>query len=54
MCAGSLARDATVLGNLGRCDASNRTDCGYSGINQQQCVAKGCCWVSGPSPNPNK
>jgi glucoamylase len=22
-----------------------RQDCGYSGINQQQCEAKGCCWA---------
>jgi hypothetical protein len=23
----------------------NRTDCGYVGIDQAQCVAKACCWV---------
>merc|ERR1711966_293571 len=29
-----------------------RTDCGYSGINQQGCIGKGCCW--GPvNPNPS-
>ena len=21
-----------------------KTDCGYMGINQQLCEAKGCCW----------
>ncbi|KAI9199785.1 uncharacterized protein BJ171DRAFT_477232 [Polychytrium aggregatum] len=26
-------------------DASDRTDCGYFGINQGQCVQKGCCWA---------
>lgn len=28
------------------CDMSQdlRTDCGYMGINQQQCEGKGCCW----------
>jgi beta-amylase len=26
------------------CDGSNRRDCGFVGINQQQCEAKGCCW----------
>jgi alpha-glucosidase len=27
------------------CDPDGmRTDCGYVGINQQQCEAKGCCW----------
>jgi len=25
-------------------DEGSRTDCGYMGINQQQCEAKGCCW----------
>src|SRR3989338_5604649 len=28
-----------------------RTDCGYSGINQQQCEAKSCCWAP-VNPNP--
>jgi hypothetical protein len=29
-----------------QCDFSQdlRTDCGYMGINQAQCEAKGCCW----------
>jgi hypothetical protein len=22
-----------------------RVDCGYCGINQQQCEGKGCCWM---------
>jgi hypothetical protein len=28
------------------CDMSldERSDCGYMGINQQLCEAKGCCW----------
>jgi hypothetical protein len=26
------------------CDPNRRTDCGYVGINQQQCNNKGCCW----------
>jgi hypothetical protein len=36
------------------CDVQpdSRTDCGYPGINQQQCESSGCCW--GPvDPNPN-
>lgn len=28
-----------------------RKDCGYSGVNQQQCEAKGCCWAP-VNPNP--
>ena len=29
-----------------QCDISEslRTDCGYVGIDQQKCQAKGCCW----------
>eukprot|EP01127_Copromyxa_protea_P012578 TRINITY_DN3302_c0_g1_i1.p1 TRINITY_DN3302_c0_g1~~TRINITY_DN3302_c0_g1_i1.p1 ORF type:complete len:503 (+),score=114.35 TRINITY_DN3302_c0_g1_i1:19-1527(+) len=38
--------------SAGSCDVSNKVDCGYSGINQQQCEAKGCCWVP-VNPNPN-
>lgn len=26
------------------CDPNHRNDCGYVGINQQECEAKGCCW----------
>ncbi len=26
------------------CDPTRRTDCGYVGINEQQCESKGCCW----------
>lgn len=28
------------------CDMSleDRTDCGYMGIDQAKCQAKGCCW----------
>lgn len=28
------------------CDVTTelRSDCGFMGINQQQCEAKGCCW----------
>ncbi len=35
------------------CDANGpRTDCGYSGITQSECQAKGCCW-SPLNPNPD-
>ena len=34
------------------CAVTNKVDCGYSGINQQQCETKGCCWVP-TNPNPN-
>lgn len=34
------------------CDPSQRNDCGYVGINQQQCEAQGCCW-SPVDPNPS-
>eukprot|EP00276_Gloeochaete_wittrockiana_P018185 CAMPEP_0184341240 /NCGR_PEP_ID=MMETSP1089-20130417/9855_1 /TAXON_ID=38269 ORGANISM="Gloeochaete wittrockiana, Strain SAG46.84" /NCGR_SAMPLE_ID=MMETSP1089 /ASSEMBLY_ACC=CAM_ASM_000445 /LENGTH=975 /DNA_ID=CAMNT_0026669427 /DNA_START=135 /DNA_END=3059 /DNA_ORIENTATION=+ len=34
------------------CSVSNRVDCGYVGIDQDQCQQKGCCW-SPVSPNPN-
>ena len=27
-----------------RCDVSQRADCGYMGIDQAKCEAKGCCW----------
>lgn len=35
-----------VLAASQSCEVSEslRTDCGYFGINQQQCEAKGCCW----------
>ena len=31
---------------LGECQVedSDKVDCGYFGINQTQCVNKGCCW----------
>jgi glucoamylase len=31
--------------------ASARVDCGFMGINQQQCESRGCCWVP-VNPNP--
>ncbi len=35
------------------CDANaSRTDCGFSGITQSECQAKGCCW-SPLNPNPD-
>ena len=35
--------------HYGSCDlaSSERIDCGYNGINQHQCEAKGCCWRPG-------
>merc|ERR1711879_987613 len=34
------------------CNTSGqRNDCGYVGIDQQQCEAKGCCWDA-VNPNP--
>jgi hypothetical protein len=35
-----------VLALSQQCEVSEslRTDCGYMGINQQLCEAKGCCW----------
>jgi len=37
---------AFLLANADDCTVSpgDRTDCGYSGIDQQGCVAKKCCW----------
>jgi hypothetical protein len=34
------------------CDPTNRMDCGFIGITQQQCQQKGCCW-NPVNPNPN-
>ena len=36
----------TALGSTASCDlaSSQKKDCGYMGINQAQCEAKGCCW----------
>lgn len=36
----------TALGSTASCDlaSSQKRDCGYMGINQAQCEAKGCCW----------
>jgi hypothetical protein len=33
-----LARGSCSIGNV------NKLDCGYAGIDQQGCQAKGCCW----------
>lgn len=33
------------------CDPNQRRDCGYVGVTQQQCEAKGCCWLP-VNPNP--
>jgi hypothetical protein len=37
-----------VLAAAQQCEVSAdmRKDCGYLGINQQQCEAKSCCWKS--------
>jgi len=34
----------------GRCAVSARKDCGFNGITQAQCKAKGCCWAPGNGP----
>lgn len=36
----------TALGSTQSCSLadSQKQDCGYLGINQSQCEAKGCCW----------
>ena len=36
------------------CSASSedRTDCGYAGVDQSSCEARGCCWAP-VNPNPN-
>ena len=41
-----LLAGLVVLAGTQSCEVSEslRTDCGYMGINQQQCEAKGCCW----------
>ena len=31
------------------CDVRAKVDCGIVGIDQQQCTAKGCCWLPVPS-----
>lgn len=35
-----------ALGTAQSCtlEDAQKTDCGYMGINQQQCESKGCCW----------
>jgi hypothetical protein len=35
-----------ILAGAQQCDmpTDERADCGYMGINQQQCEAKSCCW----------
>merc|ERR1719259_980407 len=30
---------------------NQKRDCGYMGINQQQCEAMGCCWSASQTPN---
>lgn len=41
----------TVVLLAADCSVSDpsKTDCGYMGINQAQCEAKGCCWVAASS-----
>jgi hypothetical protein len=36
------------LHSNGSCDVATKKDCGFSGIDQAGCVAKGCCWVPHP------
>jgi len=31
---------------------TNRTDCGFHGIDRSHCESKGCCWGEEPNPNP--
>jgi len=33
------------------CNPNQRSDCGYSGITQQECESKGCCYVPIDPPN---
>ena len=43
--ASSNLRSIDNFSTKSTCDpSSSRTDCGYAGINQQQCESKGCCW----------
>jgi len=50
--------------NDAKCEMSTETDCGYEGIDESECQAKGCCWkpdvpkgtpwcVYPADPNPN-
>ena len=44
---------AAILALLAVCSAStcsvaNRTDCGYVGEQQPECLKKGCCWCGPP------
>jgi len=39
-----LACAASTTVSAVNCAVNNKQDCGYVGINQQQCVQKGCCW----------
>mmetsp|Transcript_33419 Transcript_33419/g.93798 ORF Transcript_33419/g.93798 Transcript_33419/m.93798 type:complete len:571 (+) Transcript_33419:58-1770(+) len=43
-----------VVCGVAQCDsnATDREDCGYSGIDEDECEGKGCCWEP-VSPNPN-
>jgi len=35
-----------ISSSLGaNCNVTDKIDCGYVGINKEQCEAKGCCWV---------
>merc|ERR1719326_560907 len=36
----------------GSCAVTVRNDCGYTGINEAQCTAKGCCWSPGSAGPP--
>ena len=35
-----------------KCTKSGKEDCGYYGIKENGCVAKGCCWD--PTPHPQQ
>jgi hypothetical protein len=36
----------------GKCSVSSRTDCGWIGVGESTCEAKGCCWAPGSSGEP--
>lgn len=49
------ATTSTQFSDPGACgvELDQRADCGFHGIREAECSAKGCCWGGGPSPNPD-
>ena len=39
-------------GDNPQCSVSAKLECGYSGINEEGCVAKGCCWEPSADSSP--